>query len=90
MNREKIAEIKAKLKKRGPEILAASSVVVSIAGIVTIAGMVAKTAIRHVDDFEPLEPVDRETQKKLMEDEAFSLYKLTDDEYMFARDLPQD
>ena len=83
MNKEKLVKIKNKIKKNAPEIMiAVSAVAVAAYGIYGVAKQV-KTAGSF--EFEPLPMVDRETQKTLMEDADFGLYKLTDDEYMFAR-----
>lgn len=85
MNKEKIVEIKNKLKKHAPEI-AVAAVTVALAAY-GIHGVKKQITATHLDDveFELWPMVDRDTQKTLMEDEAFGLYKLTDDEYMFAR-----
>jgi hypothetical protein len=86
VNKEKITKIKSKLKKNAPEIVVFT---VALSGLAYAARGVLKQVNAASEFFEPLQPVDRDTQKTLMEDEAFSLYKLTDDEYMFARDVAQ-
>lgn len=85
MNKEKIAEIKNKLKKHAPEIIVLlTATALAAYGINGVKKQITATPLDDVD-FDPMPMVDRDTQKTLMEDEAFGLYKLTDDEYMFAR-----
>ena len=85
MNKEKIAKIKAKLKQHAPEIAIFTA---AIAGTAYLVTSVAKqlSAVEHNVIFEPLPTIEGDERKALMEDENFSLYKLTDDEYMFCRD----
>lgn len=83
MNKEKVTEVKNKLKKNAPTIAI-------FAVATTTIGLLANSVIKQVkvaseSVFEPLPMVDRDEQKKLMENEDFGLYKLTEDEYMFAR-----
>lgn len=83
MNEEKVTKVKNKLKKHAPTI-AFFAIATTTVGL--LAGSVFKQVkVASESVFEPLPLVDRDEQKKLMEDEDFGLYKLTEDEYMFAR-----
>ena len=80
---DKIAKVKNKLKKHATEIiLFTSTAAVAVYAFNEVRKQFTATGSGV---FEPLPMVDRDTQKTLMEDDAFGLYKLTDDEYMFAR-----
>jgi hypothetical protein len=81
----KLAAIKTRLKKHTPEIAAFATV----AAVLTTAVIVSRQAINAVTEIDDdvLPEMTGNEREQLLGDPNFSLLKITDDEFMFVRNI---
>ena len=89
MNKDKIAKAKQKLKDRAPEIIAFALTATALVGGVYAVKKSLHPEVFSMDTDFRLEEVAGKEREALMKDKDFKLLKLTDDEYMFAREVTE-